>query len=403
MKKGIVLIIVISSCVHCFAQNVGIGTSTPVARLHVADSNVLFSGPVAVPITTPYFPPASGAGSRMMWYPQKAAFRAGAVANAQWDKDNIGRFSYSSGYNTKAIGESSTSMGYGTNGNGYASTSMGYFTTANGFASTSMGNQTNANGDFSTSMGLVTTANGNYSTSMGLSTIANSASSLVIGSYNDITNTNRLFEIGNGTAINARNNAMTVLTNGNVGIGTTNPIRPLSFPPFLGEKILLFPGGTGEVGIGVYNNELRIHTDYAPAKISFGYQDNAGNFTQTMWLNNTTSVLTVGGTAYPSDERFKKQITAIKNPLQKLMNLNGVEYDMRKEEFPEMNFSNNRQTGLIAQEVEKVMPSAVYEINDKGYKGVDYAKLVPLLIEAIKEQEARIQTLENRLKKDQHE
>jgi hypothetical protein len=259
-----------------------------------------------------------------------------------------------------------------------------------------MGNQTNANGDFSTSMGAITIASGSYSTSMGFNTIANSVSSLVIGAFNDITNTNRLFEIGNGTANNARSNAMTVLTNGNVGIGTTNPIRPISFPPFIGEKILLFPGGTGEVGIGVYNNELRIHTDYAPAKISFGYQDNAGNFTQTMWLNNTTSVLTVGGTVYPSDERFKKQITAIQDPLQKLMNLNGVEYFMRKEEFPEMNFNNNRQTGLIAQEVEKVMPSAVYEINDKGYKGVDYAKLVPLLIEAIKELKKEVEELKDK-------
>jgi hypothetical protein len=384
--------------------NLGIGTTAPIARLHVADSNVLFTGPVATPVTTTYFPPASGAGSRMMWYPQKAAFRVGAVNDVRWDKDSIGRYSFSSGFNSKATGEASTSMGwattargfysnsmgFNTNANGDRSTSMGFYTSANGDGSTSMGNQTNANGDFSTSMGAITIASGSYSTSMGFNTIANSVSSLVIGAFNDITNTNRLFEIGNGTANNARSNAMTVLTNGNVGIGTTNPIRPISFPPLLGEKILLFPGGTGEVGIGVYNNELRIHTDYAPAKISFGYQDNAGNFTQTMWLNNTTSVLTVGGTVYPSDERFKKQITAIQDPLQKLLNLNGVEYYMRKEEFPEMNFSNNRQTGLIAQEVEKVMPSAVYEINDKGYKGVDYAKLVPLLIEAIKEQQKQM-------------
>ena len=153
---------------------------------------------------------------------------------------------------------------------------------------------------------------------------------------------------------------------------------------------MLFPGGAGEIGIGVYSNELRIHSDIAAARISFGYQNNAGNFTQTMWLNNATSVLTVGGTAYPSDERFKKQITVIQDPLQKLMTLTGVEYYMRKEEFPEMNFNNSRQTGLIAQEVEKIMPSAVYEINNKGYKGVDYAKLVPLLIEAIKEQQKQI-------------
>jgi hypothetical protein len=486
--------------------NTGIGTTAPIARLHVADSNVLFTGPVIIPFTTAYYPPASGAGSRMMWYPEKAAFRVGTVTGTHWDKDSIGRFSFSSGQNTKSIGDASTSMGYYTNANGNYSTSMGAGTTASGFVSTSMGYNTNANGNhstsmgyytnaiaqFSTSMGYGTTANGNastslgnstdangpnstsmgygtiangsHSTSMGYFTRANSGASLVIGLFNDSTNTNRLFEIGNGTANNARSNAMTVLTNGNIGIGTTNPnrplsfpailgekillfpggsgevgigvynnemrfhtdnngaditfgnsnnsnvftetlrikgngnvgigsnnpIRPLSFPPSLGEKILLFPGGTGEVGIGVYGNELRIHSDYAAAKISFGYQDNAGNFTQTMWLNNTTSVLTVGGTVYPSDERFKKQITAIQDPLQKLLNLNGVEYYMRKEEFPEMNFSNNRQTGLIAQEVEKVMPSAVYEINDKGYKGVDYAKLVPLLIEAIKEQQKQM-------------
>ena len=61
------------------AQNVGIGTSSPIARLHVADSNVLFTGPASIPVTTTYYPPASGAGSRIMWYPQKAAFRVGFV------------------------------------------------------------------------------------------------------------------------------------------------------------------------------------------------------------------------------------------------------------------------------------------------------------------------------------
>ena len=524
------------------AQNVGIGTSTPQARLHVTDSAVLFAGPVTIPVTTTYYPPASGAGTRMMWYPQKAAFRVGFVDGDQWDKDHIGRSSFATGYNTKASGEYSTSMGYNTTASGLASISMGYNTTASGFVSTSMGFGTMASGGNSTSMGLntlaseasatsmgyYTTASGNSSTSMGYNTTASGLAStsmgynttasgfastgmgtgttakafsgLSIGSYNDNSDTpdpgienpaDRLFQIGNGT-LGARNNVLTVLRNGNmgigtvtptsllnvngqvtieqknfggyggllikgnipgsnypniafsvkntanidvpaamiqgdlqnasvntesidltfstaqagfgslseklrikgngnVGIGTNNPIRPLSFPAALGEKILLFPAGGGEVGIGVYNNELRIHTDYAAARISFGYQDNAGNFTQTMWLNNTTSVLTVAGTAYPSDERFKKQITAIQNPLQKLMNLNGVEYYMRKEEFPEMNFSDTRQTGLIAQEVEKVMPSAVYEINDKGYKGVDYAKLVPLLIESIKEQNKKME------------
>jgi trimeric autotransporter adhesin len=69
-----------------------------------------------------------------------------------------------------------------------------------------------------------------------------------------------------------------------------------------------------------------------------------------------------------------------------------VEYDMRKDDFSKNNFSDSREIGLLAQEVEKVMPAVVNEKD--GYKGVDYAKLVPLLIEAIKEQEKRIQELE---------
>jgi uncharacterized protein (TIGR02145 family) len=245
--------------------NMGIGTPNPLARLHVADSNVIFTGPVTVPLSTTHFPPASGAGSRMMWYPQKAAFRVGSVDGTQWDKDSIGRFSFSTGLNTQATGDysfasgkntsasgyastsmgnytqaigiASTSMGTSTIANGYNSTSMGFYTTASGESSTSMGYNTNASGFnatsmgyntnavgiYSTSMGINTNASGTASTSMGLDTKAKSDNSLVIGLYNDSTNTNRLFEIGNGTSNSVRHNAMTVLTSGNVGIGTNAP------------------------------------------------------------------------------------------------------------------------------------------------------------------------------------
>ena len=63
---------------------------------------------------------------------------------------------------------------------------------------------------------------------------------------------------------------------------------------------------------------------------------------------------------------------------------------MRCDEFPQLKFSPDKQVGLLAQEVEKVLPKAVHIINDDGYKGVDYAKLVPLLIEGIKEQQQQI-------------
>jgi hypothetical protein len=198
--------------------------------------------------------------------------------------------------------------------------------------------------------------------------------------------------------------------NANLGIGLNgaNPARPLSFPAALGEKILLYPGGAGEVGIGVYGNELRLHADNPGASVSFGTQDNGGTFTQAgrfqisspyaLYVNGS---IWANGTTYSSDERFKQNITSISDPLQRLLQINGVEYEMRTGEFSKYNFQKGRQMGLLAQNVEKVAPEAVNESG--GYKGVDYARLVPLLIEAIKQQQKLIeeQQQQNKLQQQQ--
>ena len=192
--------------------------------------------------------------------------------------------------------------------------------------------------------------------------------------------------------------------NANVGIGLNGaqPLRPLSFPATLGEKILLYPGGTGEVGIGVYGNELRLHADNSNAKVSFGTQTNAGVYTENAKAerngNYAFSVfgsLWVNGTTYASDERFKQNIKPIASALHKLLQIKGVEYEMKDKEFEKLHFTRGRQIGLLAQNVEQVVPEAVQEMD--GYKGVDYAKLVPLLIESIRELKQKITELENRL------
>ena len=61
-----------------------------------------------------------------------------------------------------------------------------------------------------------------------------------------------------------------------------------------------------------------------------------------------------------------------------------------------MNFEPGRHLGLIAQEVEKVIPQVVSADND-GYKAVGYASLIPLLIEAVKELQAEVQRLEQQI------
>src|SRR4030095_13208934 len=92
-----------------------------------------------------------------------------------------------------------------------------------------------ANGFGSTSIGGVTKCDGSYSLATGNYSNARSFCSVVLGRFNDTTNmsstfdwvsTDPVFVIGNGTAGNIRNNALTVLKNGHIGIGTINPNFP---------------------------------------------------------------------------------------------------------------------------------------------------------------------------------
>lgn len=256
----------------------GIGTSLPSARLHVTDSSVLFSAAGDAP-GIPGNTPISGAGRRMMWYADKAAFRSGAVAGTEWDINNIGYYSFASGYGTTAIGSYSTAIGYGpvasgytatamgssTNASGNTSTAMGSSTIASGIASTAMGSSTNATGDFSTAMGGLTIASGDYSAALGVGTNAKAQGSLSAGKYNDDTDspspffpvsTDRIFQIGNGT-FSAKTNAVTVLRNGNTGIGTVNPATRLHIvqgPSGFGGGY--FPGMVLEGDANTYFNLL---------------------------------------------------------------------------------------------------------------------------------------------------
>jgi len=159
------------------------------------------------------------------------AFAMGSITTASGTASiAMGNQCIASNTNSVAIGILNTSSGYG-------AIALGAGSIASGYGSTTMGNSTTASGSYSTTMGNSTTASGEISTSMGIFTKSKSYAGLAIGLYNDSTNAassininslNRLFQIGNGTADNARSNAMTVLQNGNVGIGTTTPAYMLT-------------------------------------------------------------------------------------------------------------------------------------------------------------------------------
>lgn len=99
----------------------------------------------------------------------------------------------------------------------------------------------------------------------------------------------------------------------------------------------------------------------------------------------------IHATNFPSssDLRFKTNIDSIPNALQKIGSLQGVTYNWNKEKFPERNFPEGKQIGLIAQDVEKVLPELVHTDSD-GYKSLSYDKLTAVLVEAVKKQQELI-------------
>jgi hypothetical protein len=93
-----------------------------------------------------------------------------------------------------------------------------------------------------------------------------------------------------------------------------------------------------------------------------------------------------------SDKRLKENISVIDNSLEKLTKLSGYEYhwnSIAQEMYPDR---TERDVGVIAQEVQEVLPSAVVERED-GYLAISYDRLIPLLIESIKTLKQEIDTI----------
>jgi len=334
---------------------VGIGTTSPDATLDVnGEEGVLFTGNFESGTI-----PASGTGIRMMWYPKKAAFRAGYVGGTQWDDTNIGVYSLAAGFCTTASGLISTALGFGTKAESYISTAFGVYNVGGGLAL--------------------------Y--------------------WND---TDPLFEIGNGTDDANRSNAMTVLKNGNVGIGTVNPDKKLdvdygnilvqgtnSFQTS-GDAGIVYLGGVhhyikGEFGFGVkigaYNATDAVSIKENTGRVGIGTTTPG----RKLWVNGDAGGAT--GWYNDSDVRLKKNINTIDDPLEKVLKLRGVNFEWNDNE----NHTNGIQMGLIAQEAKKIIPEVV---DKKGeYYSMQYAPVIALLIEAIKEQQTIIKDQDTRIKK----
>ena len=116
-----------------------------------------------------------------------------------------------------------------------------------------------------------------------------------------------------------------------------------------------------------------------PAKLSTG----GPTWTTSGQLSATVYIIAFS----TSDQRLKDNITSIPNALNKVLSISGNTFDWNEKSEREGN-----DVGVVAQEILEVLPEAV-TIRDNGYLAVRYEKLVPLLIEAIKELKVEINEL----------
>jgi hypothetical protein len=410
---------------------VGIGTSAPAAQLHVqgtaaGQGNILFAG--SYKTSNPGEPPASGEGTRLMWYPDKAALRAGYVGGTRWDKDNIGNYSVALGYGPLASGNSSVAMGVSPTASGSYSTAFGSMTIASGANSTAFGNAAEASGQWSVAMGNHTTASGANSIAMGKETHAEGENSAtigrnvraysfcetVIGSMNtpytgsktDWLPNDRLFVIGNG--ITSASNAMTVLKSGFTGIGTDTPqaglhIRGTGYP----ASFMYIEANVGnDAGIRLYEGKTvkwHIFNDVKAAGLQiyntggnvaiFAKQSNAfiglGTTSPTQKLHVVGNAYkTEGGTSWAtsSDLRLKTVLGEYGKGLNEITALQPVRFRYLANNPRELS-SDIEQVGFVAQEVQKIFPEAVSEAED-GYLDFNIHSINVALVNAIKELKA---------------
>jgi hypothetical protein len=170
-------------------------------------------------------------------------------------------------------------------------------------------------------------------------------------------------------------------------------------------RVGTFAGGTSIYGgwVGTQSNHpLMFFTNNGSPQLTLLQNGNIGiGALNPAYKLQVSGLVAANDFVSTSDARLKKDIIPLHDALSKVMRLNGVTYYWKRESYPQYQFDTKHKIGFLAQEVEKVIPELVATGTD-GYKTVNYIEIVPLLVESIKQQQQQIEELKRMVKKQQN-
>lgn len=285
------------------------------------------------------------------------------------------------GYYTLGTGDYSTVMGYLTKASGNYATSMGGYSEASGLWSTAMGYSTTASSNYATALGVSSTASGYGSTSMGLGTKAESIYSTAIGRYNlgggsyiSWIATDPLFEIGNGSGPSTKNNALTILKSGNMGV-KGNPDIDLH----------LYHGNSG-TGSG-----MKLQNTNTSGNWIRMYVSSSDGFLRLFSKVNGTNIIGAfddisGAYTALSDRRVKNDIQKLHFDWSEFMQLKPLTYQFNADN------EHHQHIGMIAQDVHTIYPELVKYFQEEDLYHMDYAGFGVIAIKAVQELKKELDT-----------
>ena len=286
------------------------------------------------------------------------------------------------GRETLASGETSTAMGYKTSATNTATTAMGNNSTACGITSTAIGNNSTASGETSIAMGFETEATNSASIAMGYQTSSTEGASTAMGfktTASGFGSTSIGYEtIASGNSSSAMGWLTTASGKASIALGKS------TIASDFGSLVI---GQYNLSGSSVTNSATQPNPNNTAFVIGNGTASNAKSDAFKVMVNGNTTIgndLTVSGDiVVSSDARLKANIVSLGSTLAKLLLIDGKRYKMKKD--------GKQKIGVLAQDIQKVFPELV-TTDDKDMLAVNYQGLVPVLINALKEQQSEIDT-----------